>query len=112
MTDYLVLGPCPCDEDCEQLGTDYDPVRARLECRALRDQLIRQHGQPPEGAYYRTCANAHDFGTYYELAIYYDEHNEAAVEYAFKVEREYPQVWDDEARKLLGLMPQGWKLIA
>jgi eukaryotic-like serine/threonine-protein kinase len=54
MTDYLELGPCPCDEDCEQLGANYDHGRARLECRVLRDQLIRQFGPPPEGAYYRS----------------------------------------------------------
>jgi len=36
MIDYLELGPSPCDEDCEQLGANYDPARARLECRALK----------------------------------------------------------------------------
>jgi hypothetical protein len=112
MIDYLELGPSPCDEDCEQLGANYDPARARLECRVLRDQMIRQFGPPPEGAYYKTRSNPHDFGTYYELAIYYDEHNEAAVAYAFKVEREYPQVWDAQARQALGLTPKGWDSIS
>jgi hypothetical protein len=44
--------------------------------------MIRQFGPPPEGAYCKTRSNPHDFGTYYELAIYYDEHNEVAVAYA------------------------------
>ena len=47
MSDYLELGPCPYDENCEQLGKGYDPAQARLECRVLRDQLIRQFGPPP-----------------------------------------------------------------
>jgi hypothetical protein len=112
MIDYLELGPSPCDEDCEQLGTNYDPARARLECRVLRDQMIRQFGPPPEGAYYKIRSNPHDFGTYYELAIFYDEHNEEAVAYAFNVERQYPQVWDAQARQALGLTPQGWDSIS
>jgi hypothetical protein len=112
MTDYLELGPSPCDEDCEQLGANYDPARARLECRVLRDQMIRQFGPPPEGAFYKTRSNPHDFGTYYELAIYYDEHNEVAVAYAFNVESQYPQVWDAQARQALGLTPQGWDSIS
>ena len=112
MSDFLELGPCPYDETCEQLGKDYDPARARLECRVLRDQLIRQFGPPPDGAYFRTRSNPHDFGTYYELAIYFDEHNETAVIYALKVEHAYPQFWDKEAREALGLAPQGWDRVS
>ena len=108
MSDFLELGPCPCDEDCEQLGANYDPARARMECRVLLDQMIRQLGDPPAGAYFKIRSNPHDFGTYYELAVYFDENEEQAVKYAFKAEREFPQHWDNEARKALGLAPRGW----
>ena len=54
MRDYIDIGATPASENCEQLGPNYDPQRARAECRAFIAQLRRQFGPEPEGAQLRT----------------------------------------------------------
>lgn len=103
MRDYLYLGPTPAEEDCEQLGPNYDPGKARLECGAYIAQLVRQFGEPPEGAWFKIKGESHDFGRYYEATISFDDTIPATVEYAFHVEANSPARWDDASKKLLGL---------
>jgi hypothetical protein len=98
MREYMELGPTPCDEPCEQLGPNYNRRKALRECRAYARQLERQHGAPPEGAYFGVKGFAHDFGTYHETVIYFDTENEAAMEYAYKVEGDTPANWDETAK--------------
>lgn len=95
----IYLGECPCDEPCQQLGTDtYDPIMAQAECRALINQIRRICGNEPDGARLKIKANPHDFGTYHSVEVYYQTDNEQATEYAFQCEEKYPETWDDEAR--------------
>lgn len=101
MTDELYLGPVPCDESCEQLGHGYDADKARKECSAYKNQLRRMFPNPPENAGFRTKSNPHDFGTYFEVIVFYDDTDETSMEYAFNVERNLPESWDEEARKEL-----------
>ena len=99
----LELGPTPYEEECAQVGSEDYHERVYREGRAYISQLIRQHGEPPEGADLRIKANAHDFGTYHEVVVVYDPEDEAAVKYAWDLEGNTPGRWDDEARKELGL---------
>ncbi len=101
--EWLDLGPVPAEESCEQLGRNYNPDRARLECQTYKAQLIRQFGEPPEGYRIRIKSNPHDFGNYLSVEVGFEEDNEAAAEYAFKVEAETPSNWDEESRKALSL---------
>lgn len=101
--DTLSIGPTPYDEDCEQLGPNYDPTRARLECRVFADQISRTLGPTPEHARLVITSNPHDFGTYLEVAVRYNAHDEAATRYAYRVESEAPTTWDDTSRRLLQL---------
>jgi hypothetical protein len=101
MRDYIEIGPVPTDESCEQLGSNYDPVRARRECRVFLRQLRRQFGPEPEGAQLAVKSNAHDFGTYYEVVCWYDENDETAMGYAIRLEEETPCKWDTKAREEL-----------
>ena len=103
MRDYIDIGATPASENCEQLGPNYDPQRARAECRAFIAQLRRQFGPEPEGAQLRIKSNPHDFGTYLEVVCYYDDMNEAATNYAFACESDARDTWDDEAVAELGL---------
>lgn len=98
MFDDLFLGPVPADEDCEQLGEGYNHARARKEGKAYISQLIRLHGEPPEGAMLKIKSCPHDFGTYCEVVVRYDDSVQAAVEYAFRVEGNTPSHWDDVAK--------------
>ena len=103
MRDYMELSCTPAAEDCEQLGPNYNPQRAKAECRAFINQLRREFGPEPGTAQLRIKSNSHDFGTYVEVACYYDDRDEAAQEYAYKCEGEMPENWDAEALIELGL---------
>lgn len=97
-TDYLTLGCTPSSEDCAQVGRDdYEPLMRR-ETRAYIAQLRRQFGPEPPGAALRTKGFPHDFGTYHEVCVVFDDSNEAAVEWAYKLDNEMPESWDAEAR--------------
>lgn len=105
--EQMYLGESPCEEDCAQVGSPNYYERAMRELRAYRAQLIRQHGEPPAGARYKITRNGHDFGDYHAVEILFDEKDEAATAYAFKVEADMPGEWDAEARAELGLAVEG-----
>lgn len=100
-TEDLNIASAPYGEDCAQVGSAGYEAKARKECRALRNQLIRMHGNPPLNCTLVVKSFPHDFGTYYEVCARYDCDNEAATEYAFKLESETPEYWDKEAKKEL-----------
>jgi hypothetical protein len=94
MRDELSIGPTPSGETCEQLGPHYDATKARRECSAFVEQLRRVFGPEPEGARFRITSNPHDFGSYYDVVVVFDDENPEAVAYAFKVEGATPESWD------------------
>lgn len=96
MRDYLEIGCTPSAESCQQVPYD-DPQLARVECRAFINQLGRVF-PPVDGASFTIRSNSHDFGTYYEVAIVFDDGDESACDYAYRVEAKAPEYWDDEAR--------------
>lgn len=109
MRDYFELATTvPNDEPCAQVGSDNYMVNARMEANAFRDQIYRVFGEPPSGTGIRINANAHDFGTYLDLQIVYDDGNDASCDWAFGVEGNLPQTWDEEARRQL--KSQGYSL--
>lgn len=105
MQQWIDIGPCPADEECEQAnisGANYE--RMKQECRALIAQLRRQLGNEPEGARLTIKFNRDgDYG-YYEAICTYDAKNKAAIDYAFRCEMEMPAKWDDVARKELDIV--------
>ena len=106
--DFFSLAPSPHDEECTQAGQEIgDNI---IECRALVGQLIRIHGEPPEGAEFILIRNDHEFGTYYEAGIFFamlteEEMDEAEADadetpsmlYAQKCESGIPDKWDAQA---------------
>lgn len=92
--DYISIGPTPSDEPCEQLGPNYDPTKARAECKRFIALIRKTLGEEPEGARLAIQSSAHDFGTYYEVVCKYEDGNEAAMEYAFKCESDAPTTWE------------------
>lgn len=103
MRDTLIIGSSPANEDCAQVGTDDYGSRARKECSAFIELIRRKLGPEPEGASLRIKGQAHDFGTYYEVAVSYDDTNEKATNYAYKVESKAPMKWDAQAKVELGM---------
>lgn len=97
MRDELSLGTVPVEESCEQLGANYNPIRSCQECAAFINQLKRMHGVPPGKARYKITSNPHDFGTYHDVVIEFDESSKKEASYAYKVESDLPFTWDDKA---------------
>ena len=102
MVDYLNIGPAPCEEDCAQVGSPDYTKRSRKECRAFLNQLERQFGEPPDGAYLTIKTFPHDFGSYREVCVAFDDNDQEATHYAFKLEGETPARWDEDAKKEVG----------
>ncbi len=107
--DYLSIGSVPYNEDCAQMGTENYYSNTKIECRAFINQLVRELGEPPVGAYFKIQGFPHDFGTYYEVVCRYDENNEDALDYAFNAEGHSPGNWDEIA--LAELKENGYTLI-
>ncbi len=102
MKDYLDLSPTPVDEPCAQVGSDDYSKRARLECRAFIGQLERAFPDAiAAGLYFRIKSNPHDFGSYYEVQAVFDDEDESQTEWAYTIEGELPQAWDNDARNEL-----------
>lgn len=101
--DYISIGSSPCDEDCAQVGTDNYAEKAKKECTAFIHQIERELKDFPNGCYLSIKGFPHDFGTYYEVIVRYDENDEEATSFAYKLEGNSPANWDDEAKKELGI---------
>jgi len=97
MREELSLAPVPIDEPCAQLGDPDYLTRARKECRAFISQLTREFGEPPSGARLKITQNPHDFGTYLDVEVQFDDSVEEAAEWAYKVEANLPANWDEAA---------------
>lgn len=103
MRDYLDIGPTPAGEDCEQLGPNYNPVKAKQECRAFINQLRRIFGNEEGSANFKIQSNPHDFGTYLSVICSFNDDDEIGAEYAYNVENNTPELWDEQALTELGL---------
>ena len=69
---------------------------AKLECKAYVEAIRKVCGKEPEGAKLTIKGQEHDFvERYYEVAVIYDGNNQAAAEYAAKVDREAPGAWEE-----------------
>lgn len=102
--DYIDIGSVPSGEDCAQVGTEGYFEKGNKECRAFLNQLRRQFGVEPLGARLKIKTNQHDFGPYQEVVCCYDENNQAAANYALKLESEMPEHWDEESLRELKLV--------
>jgi hypothetical protein len=111
MKDYIELGSTPTDEECAQLGKEGYQDRAARECAAYINQLWRllelQYGITRDSNPYQISlvrkSNSHDFGTYYEVAVRFDDTDKHAIEVAYWLDGNTPSKWDVGARKELGL---------
>ena len=100
---YLYLGPTPLEEDCAQVGQNGYRQQAEKELTAFVNQLYRQFTEAQEkNVLFKIRWEQHDFGTYGEVVVLYDEDDRDSVEYAFNTEINQPEFWDEEALKELG----------
>ena len=100
-TESLELGSTPSGEDCVQVGSDSYFDLYIAEAKAYIDQLKRQFPNIPDGVSFGIKSFPHDFGTYHEVVVKYNEDNEEAINFAFDVENNTPEYWDATAKEEL-----------
>lgn len=98
MFDELYLGSVPCDENCVQVdpNTDYVPQMI-AECKHYKELLEKKFPIPQnleDNVYFKLKREEHEFGSYYEVTIRYNEELEEAVNFAFNVENNLPATWE------------------
>ena len=102
MRDYLDLASVPVCEPCACVGSNDYLTRARIECRAFVDQLKRTYPQAlAAGVTFRIKSNFHDFGTYLEVQVCFNDEDEAQAEWAYLIESDLPEYWDYQAQAML-----------
>lgn len=98
VNEWLEIGPTPSEESCQQVGTaDYNAELALKECKTYKDQLQREYPNARLGI----KKFPHDFGSYYEVVVYFDPKNEDETELAFDVENNASPYWDTVSREII-----------
>jgi hypothetical protein len=94
MKEYLELGTTPSEEDCVQVDPNKDYYSKMVEeCRKYIKLLEERFPNIPESCRFGIKRFSHDFGSYCEAVIYYDDSIEESVEFAFNVEGNLPERW-------------------
>jgi hypothetical protein len=97
MRDYCSIGPTPSAEDCAQVGQPDYRRKALAECERYIELIRATLGPEPEGTELAIKSFPHDFGTYYEVVIWFERDDAAAIAYAERCESEAPTTWHGEA---------------
>jgi hypothetical protein len=100
---YLQLGLVPADEPCPQVGSENYTKDAYEAGSRFIDLIVETHGNPPTSQWGHSVTETigfwvatfpHDFGTYHEVVVGYDDQIEESIEYAFMVENNTPTTWE------------------
>lgn len=93
--EIIAIGPSPCEETCAQVGqSDYEE-RSRRECRIFQRMLERLLPVPHDiPVQYVVKSFPHDFGSYREVCVRYDDTEARACAHAYTVESNSPAEWD------------------
>ena len=95
MRDFINIGSAPAEEQCVQVNKEGNYHKAmRAECVRFIEQLRRVFGPEPEGAQLGVKSFPHDFGLYLEVVCYFENNDEEARKWAFRLEDEMPARWD------------------
>ena len=93
MRQYFSIGSTPSEEDCAQVGQPDYRRKALEECERFIALIRDTLGSEPEGAELAIKSFSHDFGTYYEVVIWFEPDDAAAVAYAVRCEDDAPTTW-------------------
>lgn len=94
MRDYIALGTAPIEEYCASLGESDYYEKVEPEARRYIALLEELFGEPPGNARWGIKSFAHDFGTYYEVVIYFEDESNEETEFAYSVENNLPETWE------------------
>ena len=85
---YLFIDTTPSEETCTQVGDPDYHAKARAEGKRMLAQ-IDKHYPLPENAtmgYTIIKSESHDFGSYYQIKIIFDDECELSTNWAFSIE--------------------------
>jgi hypothetical protein len=90
MRDYITLGSAPYDEPCKQVGRDsFAEIRKEASTYA---SLLKQTYPDAD---IRVKTFEHDFGSYCEACVFYNDEDEESVALAFSIDENLPATWAD-----------------
>ena len=92
---FVNLGSAPCKEKCVETGDSRYRQNAFRECQTYIQAIRNYLGYEPEGACLEMKGFDHGLGVFYEVVCFYDEANQAAVDYAFRCESQAPHTWEE-----------------
>lgn len=96
MREYLELGSVPFGENCVQVGADDYYTKYREESNRYIEQLKHRFPEINNvNCYFSIKGFPHEFGTYHEVVINYNDNDDAAINFAFFVENNLPEYWND-----------------
>lgn len=98
-SELMTIGAAPSEESCAQVGSDDYHDRSRREC-AIYGRMLERLFPLPENVPARIVVMGfpHDFGTYREVCVRYEDSDPRACDYAFRMESQSPVQWDAIAR--------------
>ena len=98
MKNFEVVGSSPIGVDCVQVSREGGYLPAMLkECNRYK-ALLEKLFQPAHGCRFAVKTFPHDFGTYAEVVVHYDDANEVAEAFALNVIDNQPETWEAEAQ--------------
>jgi hypothetical protein len=106
--DFLWQDITPNEEKCTPAGGCLSQMY--MEANAIQAQIQRLHGPAPEGFTFTQAYQSHECGSYLSLQLYYeDTEGSDSMDYALKIEADWPDFWDDKAKEYL--TEQGYEFI-
>jgi hypothetical protein len=106
MRDTLEIGSTPHNEVCVPVSETVDYIPAmRAECERFK-KLLEQAYPPVGDAYLFIKSNSHEFGTYLEVAVRFEDDIKEEREYAFMLESKAPGTWEELERLAREAAPQ------
>ena len=103
MKDYLYIDTTPSNEKCTQVNDPDYSAKARAEGRRMLAQIDKHYPLPENASmgYTRIKSESHDFGSYYQIQIIFDDECESSVNWAFSIEADSLgalEYWDEETK--------------
>ena len=95
MRNSLSISGTPTGEDCVQVSSheDYMPAM-RAECNRYLD-MLRKRFPNCDRVNISIHRNPHDFGTYLDIEISWDDNDNIAEQQAYFIENNEPEKWTD-----------------
>ena len=87
----MTIGASPCEESCAQVGHPGYEARSRRECLVFRRMLERLFPLADDvPARFAVISSPHEFGTYREVCVRYEDSDARACDHAYAVEANTP----------------------